>query len=196
MVTESRLGRQWNSFYGGGVIGFLRFVGMLNAAVWLGAAVFCTLGAGPALVSHDMLELLGPKHFPYLSGAITQLVSTRLFHWQIGCAVLALVHMVAERLYRSRAPRRFWPLLLAGLLGLSLYGGLGLVPKLNQLHRVEHALNTPPTARAAAAHAFRFWRGIGQAVNVLLIGGVLIYFWRVTHPPDELSFVSPTKFRS
>ena len=169
---------------------------MLNAAVWLGAAVFCTAGAGPALVSRALLDLLGPKYFPYLSGAITQLVSTRLFHWQIGCALIALLHLLAEWLYLGRAPRRRWPGLLTALLALSLLGGFWLCPKLNRLHRAQYALNTRPDDRAAALKAFDFWQGVFQAVNVLLIGGVVVYFWRATHPPDELSFVSPAKFRS
>ncbi len=174
----------------------LRFVGMLNAAVWLGAAVFCTAGAGPALVSQDMINLVGLKYFSYFSGAITQMISARFFHWQLGCAIIALLHLLAEWLYLGRAPRRRWPGLLAGLLALSLWGGFWLCPKLNHLHRIQHALNTGSDQRAAALKAFTFWNGVLQAVNVLMIGGVVVYFWRVTHPPDELSFVSPAKFRS
>jgi hypothetical protein len=59
------------------VIGFLRLVGIANAAVWLGAAIFYTVCAGPAVVSSDMPALLGLKYFPYFSGAVGQIVLAR-----------------------------------------------------------------------------------------------------------------------
>jgi len=61
------------------VIGFLRIVGILNAAVWFGAAVFFTFGAGFAPFSAEMKRLLGSNNYPYFSGAIAQiLINSRM----------------------------------------------------------------------------------------------------------------------
>jgi len=177
------------------VIGFLRFVGIANAAVWLGASVFYTIAAGPAVVSSDMQTLLGPKYFPYFSGAVAQIVLARYFHFQLVCAVIALLHLVGERIYLGRTAHRLWVGLLAVLFGLSLMGSIWLGPKLQRLHRTEHALNATPAARETARKSFRLWHGVFQGVNVLMIGGVAVCLWRVTNPPNELRFVGTPKFR-
>ena len=169
---------------------------MLNAAIWLGAAVFCTLGVLPAASSQSMLELLGPAYFSYMSAGIIRLIITRLFYWQIGCAVIAWIHLVLEWLYLGRTPRRFWVGLLTLLFTVSLSTGLWLNPKLTRLHRYQFALNTRPADRETASKSFHFWDGLFQAVNVVLIGGVAVYFWRLTTIEDAPRFVSPVKFRS
>ena len=69
------------------MIGFLRFVGLMNAAVWFGAAIFFTFGIGAAAFSPEMKELLGPKNSPYFSGAIAQILIARYFHLQLLCGV-------------------------------------------------------------------------------------------------------------
>lgn len=193
--AESKLGRPQFCSYGGRVIGFLRFLGMLNAAVWLGAAVFCTLGVVPVVSSQKVQALLGQTYFPYLSGAISRVVVAQLFHWQIFFAVLAWVHLVLEWLYLGRTPRRFWVGLLTVLFSLCLMGGLWLNPKLTRLHRSQYATNVRPDDRELAGRGFRLWDGVFQAVNVLLIGGVAVYFWRLTTIEDAPRFVSPVKFR-
>jgi hypothetical protein len=82
------------------------------------------------------------------------------------------------------------------LFSLSLFTGLWLNSKLTRLHRSQYSLNVEPAVRAASAKSFRFWDGILQAVNVLLIGGVAVYYWRLTTIEDAPRFVSPVKFRS
>jgi hypothetical protein len=177
------------------VIGFLRFVGIANAAVWLGASVFYTVCAGPAVVSSDMQTLLGPKYFPYFSGATAQIVLARYFHFHLVCAIVALLHLLAERIYLGRAVHRLRLGLLAALFGFSLLGSVWLGPKLAGLHRAQHVLSLAPVERETAAKSYRLWRGVFQAVNVLMIGGVAVCLWRVTNPPDELRFVGSPKFR-
>ena len=166
---------------------------MLNAAIWLGAALFYTVSVAPAMISGDMLALLG-KNFPFYSGSVSQIVRFHYFYWHAGCAVIALLHLLAEWLYLGRALNRFWSVLLAVLLALGLLGSFWLNPKLGGLHR-ESYLNVRPESREAAARSFRFWHGVFQAMNVLMISGVAVYFWRATNPPDPLRFVSPAKFR-
>ena len=178
------------------MIGFLRFVGLLNAAVWLGAAVFYTLNAAPALVSVDVQSVLGARSFPYFSGAIANIVLLRYFHLHFVCATLALIHVVAEWLYLGRAPRRIWTGLLVTLFWLGLLGSFWLGPKLGELHRNQYRSNTPPGEREAASKSFHAWQGVLQVVNVLMLAGVAVYFWRAAHPSDELRFVGSPKLRS
>jgi hypothetical protein len=194
--TESKLGRKWICFYGARVIGFLRFVGMLNAAVWLGAALFFTAGVTPALASRDVQTLFREQYFDYLSVAVIQVVATRYFYWHIVCAIIALLHLLAEWLYLGRAAHRLWLGLLGGLLGLGLISNAWVVPKLAQLHRTRHAVNLAQQHRQAAAGSFVSWHRFFLGVNLLVLGGVAVYFWRATTPSDPLRFVSPTKFRS
>lgn len=177
------------------MIGFLRFVGIANAAIWLGASVFYTVSAGPAVVSSDMHTLLGPKYFPYFSGAAAQIVLIRYFHFHLVCALIALLHVVGEWIYLGRAGHRRWLGLLVALFGFSLLGSVWLGPKLSQLHRAQHRINAAPHEREVAAKSFRLWHGVFQAVNVLMIGGVAVCLWRAANPPDDLRFVGSPKFR-
>lgn len=169
---------------------------MLNAAVWLGAAVFCSTTLLVALNSRDAVGLIGSQYFAQVSGGLTQVVFARLFNLQILCAFLAWLHLVAEWMYLGRIPRRLWVGLLTALFVASLAGSLWLCPKLARLQRVQFAPNLTVTQREAAQHDFQVWDGVFQAMNVLMIGGLVVYFWRVTHAQDEPRFVSPSKFRS
>jgi hypothetical protein len=195
-TKESTLGNLPPFSYRGRMIGFLRFVGIANAAVWLGATIYYTVGVGPAVVSADMQTLLGPKYFPYFSGAVAQIVLVRYFHFHLACASIALLHALGEWIYLGRAARQLWLGLLATLFGFSLFGSVWLAPKLTRLHRTQFALNVGPAQREVAAKSFHLWRGVFQAVNVLMIGGVAVCLWRVTNPPNELRFVGSPKFRS
>ncbi len=177
------------------MIGFLRFVGIANAAVWLGASVFYTVAAGPAVVSSEMQALLGPKYFAYFSGATAQILLARYFHLHLACATIALLHLLAERIYLGRTAHRLRLGLLVALFGLSLLGSVWLGPKLSGLHRAQHILNATPAQREAARKSFRIWHGVFRAVNVLIIGGVAVCLWRVANPPDELRFVGSPQFR-
>lgn len=169
---------------------------MLNAAVWLGATVFCSTAVLAALNSQDLVNLVGGKYFAQVSGALTQIIFARLFQLQIACALLAWLHLLGEWLYLGRPPRRWRVGLLTGLLALSLTGSWGLGPQLQRLHRAQYAPNARGEERAAAERGFRWWNGGFQTVNVLMIGGVLGYFWRVTQPDDAPRFVRPVNFRS
>jgi hypothetical protein len=169
---------------------------MLNAAVWLGAALFFMMGVIPALSSRDVQSLFRDQYFDFLSGAVTQVVSTRYFYWHIVCAIIAQLHLVAEWLYLGRAAHRAWLGLLGVLLALGLIGNAIVIPNLNQLHRARHAVNLGPTQREAAAKSFQSWHHFLQGVNFLILAGVAAYFWRATTPSDPLRFLGPTKFRS
>ena len=175
------------------MIGVLRFVGLLNAAVWLGAILFFTFVAGPAATSPEMQELLSSKNFPYFSVAIEGLLAPRFLSWYLACSVVALLHLVAEWLYLGRYPRRAW---LALVLCLCLGGLLQayiLQPRLKQLHWLRFAR---PDLRETTDRSFRTLHRVSTSLDVTLVGCLLIYLWRVANPPESMRFLDPGKFRS
>ena len=101
------------------MIGFLRFVGVANAAMWFGASIFFTFSVGPAFFSDKMIGLLTR---PY-AGAAAQIVIERYFLFHELCGAVALVHLVAEWLYMGKPLQRLTLWLLLGILALGLVGG-------------------------------------------------------------------------
>jgi len=178
------------------VIGFLRFVGILNAAVWFGAAIFFTFGAGLAPFSQEMKTLLGSSNYPYFSGAIAQILIARYFRFQLACGIVAVLHLLAEWLYLGKFPRKLQVGLLIGLCSAAIFGGYGLQPRLKALHAAKYGTSTRPEIREAAIRSFRAWHGVSQVVNFLLVGGLAAYLWRATNPSDPTRFVSALKFTS
>lgn len=177
------------------MIAFLRFIGLVNAAIWLGAAVFFTVGAEAACVSTAAEKLLGESNFPFFSGALAQIVMARYFAFLCACAVIALLHLLAEWLYMGRPTRKLALALLSGLLLLVLAGGLWIEPHLESLHVRHYTPNAPAVERAAAARSFRFWHAGFEVFNVALIAGLVVYVWRVANPTDAPRFISSVKFR-
>ena len=176
------------------MIGLLRFVGILNAAVWLGAAIFFILGAGLAVFSPEMRELLGPSNFPYYSGAIAQILVARYFRFQVVCAAVAVVHLLAEWLYLGKVPRKLQVALLVGLCAAAVVGAGWLQPRLKALHATKYGIQSPPELRAVADRSFRTWHGVAQVVNLMVVGGLGAYLWRAANPSDPTRFVSAVKF--
>ena len=177
------------------MIGFLRFLGILNAGVWLGAAIFFSFGAGPAMFSQDMKDLLGAKNFPFFSGSIAQIVIARYFRLQLICCFLALLHVLAEWLYCGKTPRKLRLSLLIGLVSVSLLGDYGLQPKLKNLHKIKYDPGATLEKREAAGQSFRAWHGASQAVNLFMLIGLGVYLWRLANPPDEPRFLNAAKIR-
>jgi hypothetical protein len=175
------------------VIGFLRIVGLLNAAVWFGGAVFFTLAIGPAVFSQDMHQLLGANNYPYFAGAIAQVLIARYFDLQIVCGLIAVFHGFAEWLYLSRPLPRCWTGLLAGLLVASLLGAFVLQPRVKALHRTKYAANTAPAQRITATRSLKLWHGASQVVNLLMLGGLGLYVWRTATPPGSTRFLAQGK---
>lgn len=176
------------------MIGFLRFVGILNAAVWFGTAIFFSFGVGLAPFSHEMKSLLGPNNYPYFSGAIAQILIARYFQFQVACAFVAVLHLLAVWLYLGKRPHKFQAGLLVGLFAVSLLGGYWLQPKMKTLHATKYAVNNRPEVRLAADRSFRAWHGVSQVVNLLVMAGLTIYLWRSANPSDPTRFVSAAKF--
>jgi hypothetical protein len=176
------------------VIGLLRFVGLLNAAVWLGATVFLTFGAEPALFSEEARGLLQKSHF-YLSEMLVQAVRTRYYYLSVLCGSAALLHVFAEWLYLGRAARRFTLWLLVGLLALVVVSGVWLQPRLKRLHNAR-TLGATPAERQAAEQSFQSSRRVGLVLDLLIMAGVAAHLWRLGNPPDKLRFLDAAQIRS
>ncbi len=190
-----RLGTPGHIAYRPAVIGFLRFVGLMNAAVWFGAAVFFAFGVGPAATSSQMRDLIGANNFPYYSQAIGNLYAGRFFYLYSVCSVVALAYLGAEWLYFGKYPPRRWLALVMALVLLGMARGYGLQPALARLKTVEHGRASRVEERQAAARAFESWSFVARAVDILLASGLAVYLWRVGNPAEPTRFVG-AKFRS
>ena len=176
--------------------GFLRFVGILNAAVWLGGGIFFTVALAPAIFSKHMQEALNSEHYAYFSGKIAQVLIARYFHLQLICALVALIHFMAEWLYLGKTAQKLWLGLVIGLFSLGIIGGFWLQPRLKELHTIRYAVNTPRETREAANQSFRTLHGASQVINLLMLCGLGVYFWHLANPPDPTRFLSAATFRS
>jgi len=178
------------------VIGFLRFVGILNAAIWFGASFYFTVGVAPVSSAADLQKLLSPQNYPYFGGAIAQIFLTRYFRLHIICSIIALLHLMAEWIYLGRYPQRLRLGLLLTLFVVSLFSAYWLLPSIKEKHLIRYRTNTLAVNREAASRSFRAWQMISEAINLFLLGGAGVYFWGVTNPPDPARFASSAKFRS
>lgn len=181
--------------YRSDVIGFLRFIGIFNAAIWLGGAVFFTFGAGQVPFSSAMKALLTEANYPYFSGAIAQLLIARYFALHLICGAIALAHLSAEWLYLGRPARRSTVGLLVALFCFGLIGAMWLQPKMKELHARKYAPNLSVEIQDRAAKSFRIWHATSQVLNLFVLGGLCVYVWRANNPPDPTRFVSAMQFR-
>ncbi len=170
---------------------FLRLIGVINAAVWLGASVTMVCAVAPAFFSSAMLRLLPLSH----SGAAELIIAQHGFVLQYFCGAIALGHLVVEWIYAGKALRRWPTYLVGGLLGLALLGGQVLQPKLQRLHLEMYGVRSTRQQRERAGAAFRSWQLVVHAANVLTIFGLATYVWQVTSTGIAPRFVGATKFR-
>jgi hypothetical protein len=182
------------------VILVIRFIGILNASIWLGAAVFFTFAAQRTFFS-DEIKATGLHSF--WPGVMAQLFIARYFQLQCICGVVALAHLLAEWVYLGRALHRFTLGLVLGLFLVGMTGSLWLQPKMKELHLIKYSMGPDykpvPMAdalRIQAAMSFKRWHAASSIVNLIALGSLIFYLWRVTHPSDNLRFVGAPKFRS
>jgi len=172
------------------VLGILRIIGIVNAAVWFGSVIFFTFAVGPAFFTDDMIHLLGRPH----AGAAAQLVVHRYFIVQQWCAAIALAHLIGEWLYTGRPFQRLILFLLSALFLIGLLGGYVLQPRMHELHLKKYAIQTTPEVKQSADRSFRILHGTSMALNVLVIAGVLVYLYFVTKPVNTARFTSVNRF--
>ena len=172
------------------MLGFLRLVGILNAAVWVGSVFFFTFAAAPAFFSKEMAEILPRSH----AGAAAQVIIYRYFLLQLWCAGIALAHLVAEWLYSGRPFKRLTLILLMSLFLLNILGAFVLLPKMKELHIKKYSVQTSADVKASATRSFRILHVTSTLVNLLVIPGVLVYLWQVTKPVNTARFTSVNRF--
>jgi hypothetical protein len=172
------------------VVLFLRIAGIINAAIWFGSAIFFTFAAGPVFFSDEMKALLGLPH----AGAAAQLMVHRYFVVQQWCAGFALAHLIGEWLYTGRPFHRLTLLLLMTLFTIGIIGGYVIQPRLKQLHLKVYAVQTSAAVKESSARAFRILHGTSMVLNLLVIGGVMVYLIQVTKPVSTARFTSVNRF--
>jgi hypothetical protein len=175
------------------VIGILRFLGLFNAAIWLGSAVVAML-LPSAFFSAEMKTLLQHVYDPY-SGAIAGMAFKRLFAVQTVCAVLAILHVFATWLYLGRPLQKlnFW--LVLSLAILTFIGAVGLQGKIRNLHLEKYSRYSTVEQKELAAKSLKRWHITSELLALVTLGGLVVYFWRLSNPVDVPRFVSASKFR-
>ncbi len=169
------------------VIRFLRFVGMANAAVWLGAAVFLVLGVEPGVYSTEMLEHLKKPFYDYFSLVLDALMRTQFLYFSVVCGAVALLHLMAEWLYLGRRVPRLTLGLVLVIISLVLLNCVWLRSHISALH--EARFKAQPTAVQEIQQSFARWKRVSTATDVLTIGCLALYLWRVAREDTPLNFL-------
>lgn len=167
----------------------------MNAVVWLGTAIFFTFGAEPACFSADMRVALGVAKESYYPGAIVGVIMTRYYYLALACAIIGLLHLLVEWLYLGRPGRKFSLYLLLGLFVATLIASNAIQPTMIRSNK-KHFTAPQPAERQSAAKTFYILHATSRVFNVLIVGGLVLYTWRIISPSDTLRFVRPVQFRS
>jgi hypothetical protein len=186
--------------YAGGVLAFLRFIGLVNAAIWFGTALFFTFAVGPVFFGDAVLNIFGGRQAPYskaYAGLVAVVVMKRYFIWLQVCGLIAVLQGAAEAAYQGQSWKQFRNFLAVGLLGVSLLGGLWLEPTLEKLQAAKYNQRATPQQRELAGQSFGVWHGISQGVNLLTLAGLLVFFWKTAHPRQRDPLApNPFQYRS
>ena len=157
-------------------------MGILNAAVWCGSAVFLTV-ALPAIFSPEVKNYVPAERVGFAAEAVV----ARFFLLQYCCGAIALAHLWAEWMYCGRPARRLNVMLVLAMLTVALAGGLWAQPIMNKLHVVKY-FGREPEKREMAGKAFGRWHAASESANLLVMGGLILYLWRVSVPPESPRF--------
>lgn len=178
---------------------FLRFIGVMNAAIWFGSAVFL-LVAAPVFFSQPVQSTPLGTFWP---GVMVQFVFERFFYVQCVCGTVAIAHQLAEWVYLGRHLQRWVMGMLGALLLFGLAEGLILQPKLKSLNLIKYGLNDryaaanyPLAQRVQAKESFSTWHAVSRVAGLAATLALGAFLWKVVHPGDNARFVSATKFRS
>ena len=167
----------------------LRFVGLLNAAVWLGGAVFFSFVAAPGIFQPAMKAMFKDYHV----GVIAQMMQERYFTFHLVCGGLALLHALGHWFLRRRESQRVVLWVLGVICVLNLAGAFVLKPQLNSLFQAKYTAPTLPQ-RAQAAASFPRWHGVSQVFNLIVLGGLVFYVWHTAAPTPENRYAKPNPF--
>ena len=171
----------------------LRFIGLLNAAVWLGAMVLFTAVLGPALFGPEIKQVLRGEWMP---GAVAQILVTHYMLLQQCCAGIALVHLIFDWLYTGKLFAKSSLIILVVCLGMAFAGTRLLGPRMKELHLMKYAVQSTPAQREYAKRSFGILHGTAQVTNLLALCGVLFYYWRLSVGPQGARSGASARYRS
>ena len=194
---KTALGTARSASYNGEVSGFLRFVGVVNAAIWLGGGIFFAMFILPAVFSENMRNVfhVAPgADSNYYPGAIALLLFRKFFLLQYICGVVAFLHLFAEKLYLGRPLPRLATTIVVVIFLMSLIGGVWLQPRMEALRQASYSTNATAEQREAARRSFGAWHGVSQLANVVILAGLVAHLMRVTRPDDSKRYISFSKF--
>jgi Domain of unknown function (DUF4149) len=180
------------------VIVVLRFIGVMNAAVWFGAAVFYTFGVVPAFLSPEMKRLLSGDLY---SGAAAHIVTHGYWAVYYWCGGVAIFHQLAEWVYLSRPLKSLLTYLLGTIFIIGLVSGLFIQPRLEKLHAQKYARPATGTSAAnadqlaSAEKSYSTWRTTTQVLNFLALAGLAVFTWQTIYSGNGTRF-APSKFRT
>jgi len=119
---------------------------------------------------------------------------SRYYALMMACAVVAVLHFLAEWFYMGRPRRKFSFGLVAVLFVFTLIASRAVHPSLVHFND-RHYRAAQPAERESAGKHFRVLHVASTALNLLLIGGLVVYVSRVSSASDTLRFMRPVQFR-
>lgn len=174
------------------MITFLRFVGVMNAAVWLGGSAFQLLAVAPFFATPASRWLLGDLH----AGGVGLMLWHRFYTLQYLCLGVSVLHHAAEWVYIGRPMARLNAILLGVILALSLLGDQTLQRAVTPAHWTRGNTHASPQDRARAERVYPLWTTAWEVTNGLLCALVLLNSWRTLTASHGPRFVTQTKFRT
>ncbi|MDG2214738.1 MAG: DUF4149 domain-containing protein [Verrucomicrobiota bacterium] len=166
----------------------IQLIAALNAAIWLGGAVFFTFIAGPAVFSSE-LETILPKPE---NGIAARFMISKFAAFQMACATLSVISLLLNWRFNLLGHLKHLTLLLFFILLFLGLGVLFLTPKMDALFQLKYAdyFGLQPTSeeKESASKAFGQLHGISQVGNLLVLIGLLVNFilcWKNATGPRE-----------
>jgi hypothetical protein len=163
----------------------LRFIGIVNAAIWFGGGLVFTAVILPGVFSPDVHNLFKQEGASnYYEGGVAMALFGRFFVLQYICGVIALLHLFAEKLYLGRTISRLGLAIVVSALAISLVGGAVVQPRLRDFRQTKYSETAGAGEKALATHSFGVWHGLSEAANVLMLCGLLVHLLRVARPEE------------
>ncbi|SVB45216.1 uncharacterized protein METZ01_LOCUS198070 [marine metagenome] len=172
-----------------GMPGFLRFLGLFNAAVWVGGSIFFSFLAAPVFFTAEVTDFTPPPD----NGLVAQAMWGRYFMLHYLCGTIASLHLLVEWLYSGGGFPRHAIAVVCVLLGLALIGGKFINPKLAGWHQQKHQFQLKSegerqTIKKAedtqsvvqdAERKFAVWHGVSHVINLAMMILLTWRFWRL-----------------
>lgn len=174
------------------MISFLRFVGVMNAAVWLGASLYHFMAVGPFFSTAAARWVLGE---PHATGAGLMLWH-RLYMLQYVCLGVAWAHLLTEWVYLGRGPSRFQAGVLSLLLALTLAGDLELRHGVEPAHWIRQNPKAAADDKARAERGYPLWSAIWMCTQTGLTLVVILFSSKTLMATPGPRFMTHGKFRT